>query len=132
MLQHIGDFGLNFLNLTPLIQNPGSATATTTTATDCLLTCYLNRWCDVCNHYNCLSCERRVSSSLRLVSLYLGYLIVYREIKMAVLTTTTTTREITKAIPAFLRSILHRRYVTNCTLIVAVIVDSKFLQLSQK
>ena len=26
MLQNIGDFGLNFLNLTPLIQNPGSAT----------------------------------------------------------------------------------------------------------
>jgi len=28
MLQNIGDFGLNFLNLTPLIQNPGSATET--------------------------------------------------------------------------------------------------------
>src|SRR6218665_998293 len=26
MLQSIGGFGLNFLNLTPLIQNPGSAT----------------------------------------------------------------------------------------------------------
>ena len=27
MLQSIGDFGLSFLNLIPLIQNPGSTTA---------------------------------------------------------------------------------------------------------
>ena len=31
-LQSIGGFGLNFLNLTPLIQNPGSATASCRTS----------------------------------------------------------------------------------------------------